>query len=77
MGDVLALSVATPKHLHKIGLLDHVEEDYEVDINFLMNMALDKITFLPFGYLMDLWRWDVFSGRVSYSNWNCFWWQLR
>uniref|UniRef100_A0A0P4W2J2 Angiotensin-converting enzyme n=1 Tax=Scylla olivacea TaxID=85551 RepID=A0A0P4W2J2_SCYOL len=77
VGDVLALSVATPKHLHKVGLLDHVEEDYEVDINFLMNMALDKITFLPFGYLMDLWRWDVFSGRVPFSGWNCLWWRLR
>ncbi|XP_045116015.1 angiotensin-converting enzyme-like isoform X1 [Portunus trituberculatus] len=77
VGDVLALSVATPKHLNKVGLLDHVEDNPEVDINFLMNMALDKITFLPFGYLMDLWRWDVFSGRVPYSDWNCFWWQLR
>ncbi|XP_045585497.2 LOW QUALITY PROTEIN: angiotensin-converting enzyme [Procambarus clarkii] len=77
VGDVLALSVATPKHLHEIGLLEEVHDDPEVDINFLMSMALDKITFLPFGYLMDLWRWDVFSGRISERDWNCAWWELR
>ncbi|XP_068242902.1 angiotensin-converting enzyme-like [Palaemon carinicauda] len=77
VGDVLALSVATPKHLKKIGLLEKIEEDPEAEINFLLNMALDKITFLPFGYLMDLWRWDVFSGNTSEAYWNCAWWDLR
>ncbi|XP_064087199.1 angiotensin-converting enzyme-like [Macrobrachium nipponense] len=77
VGDVLALSVATPKHLQKIGLLEKVEDDPESEINFLLNMALDKITFLPFGYLMDLWRWDVFSGKTPEENWNCAWWDLR
>jgi len=77
VGDVLALSVATPKHLAKIGLLDEVHDDDEADINFLMNMALEKITFLPFGYLMDSWRWDVFSGKTPESDWNCAWWDLR
>lgn len=48
---MLALSVATPKHLNKVGLLDTIEESDEADINFLMAMALDKITFLPFGYV--------------------------
>ncbi|KAK3853728.1 hypothetical protein Pcinc_039742 [Petrolisthes cinctipes] len=77
VGDVLALSVATPKHLAKVGLLDEVHDDDEADINFLMNMALDKITFLPFGYLMDNWRWDVFSGKTPEKDWNCAWWNLR
>ncbi|KAK4305028.1 hypothetical protein Pmani_023054 [Petrolisthes manimaculis] len=77
VGDVLALSVATPKHLAKVGLLDEVHDDDEEDINFLMNMALDKITFLPFGYLMDNWRWDVFSGKTPEKDWNCAWWNLR
>ncbi|XP_066978847.1 angiotensin-converting enzyme-like [Macrobrachium rosenbergii] len=77
VGDVLALSVATPKHLQKVGLLENVEEDPESEINFLLSMALDKITFLPFGYLMDLWRWDVFSGKTPEENWNCAWWDLR
>ncbi|UYV61430.1 hypothetical protein LAZ67_1004800 [Cordylochernes scorpioides] len=75
IGDVLALSVVTPKHLHKIGFLDKVENDTEAEINFLMSMALEKIAFLPFGYLIDLWRWDVFRGSVD--NLNDRWWQLR
>nr|XP_053649845.1 angiotensin-converting enzyme-like [Cherax quadricarinatus] len=77
VGDVLALSVSTPKHLLKIGLLNEVQDDPEADINFLLSMALSKITFLPFGYLIDLWRWDVFSGKTLENDWNCAWWDLR
>uniref|UniRef100_A0A3P9IDC3 Angiotensin-converting enzyme n=1 Tax=Oryzias latipes TaxID=8090 RepID=A0A3P9IDC3_ORYLA len=77
IGDVLALSVSTPKHLKSIGLLDKVEENYESDINFLMSMALDKIAFLPFGYLMDQWRWKVFDGRIPPNEYNKEWWNLR
>ncbi|UYV73783.1 hypothetical protein LAZ67_11000906 [Cordylochernes scorpioides] len=75
IGEVLELSVVTPKHLHKIGFLDKVENDTETEINFLMSMALEKIAFLPFSYLIDLWRWDVFRGSVD--NLNDRWWQLR
>ncbi|MED6240414.1 hypothetical protein ATANTOWER_020744, partial [Ataeniobius toweri] len=77
IGDVLALSVSTPKHLQSIGLLDKVESNHESDINFLMSMALDKIAFLPFGYLMDQWRWKVFDGRIPSSEYNKEWWNLR
>ncbi|XP_033975630.1 angiotensin-converting enzyme [Trematomus bernacchii] len=77
IGDVLALSVSTPKHLQSIGLLDKAESNYESDINFLMSMALDKIAFLPFGYLMDQWRWKVFDGRIPSSEYNKEWWNLR
>uniref|UniRef100_H0UWL7 Angiotensin-converting enzyme n=1 Tax=Cavia porcellus TaxID=10141 RepID=H0UWL7_CAVPO len=77
IGDVLALSVSTPAHLHKIGLLDHVTNDSESDINFLLKMALEKVAFLPFGYLIDQWRWGVFSGRTPPSRYNFDWWYLR
>ncbi|XP_067687134.1 uncharacterized protein [Haliotis asinina] len=77
VGDVLALSVATPKHLQSIGLLSNVEEDEESDINYMLSMALDKIAFLPFGYLMDQWRWSVFSGETPQSFYNTKWWSLR
>ncbi|XP_054986975.1 angiotensin-converting enzyme isoform X2 [Sorex araneus] len=77
IGDVLALSVSTPDHLHKIGLLDQVTNDSESDINFLLKMALEKIAFLPFGYLVDQWRWGVFSGRTPPSRYNFDWWYLR
>ncbi|KAG8447001.1 hypothetical protein GDO86_014445 [Hymenochirus boettgeri] len=77
IGDVLALSVSTPKHLNSIGLLDKVEDNPESDINFLMSIALDKIAFLPFGYLMDQWRWKVFDGRIPETEYNQQWWNLR
>lgn len=77
IGDVLALSVSTPKHLHTIGLLDKVEDNHESTINFLMSIALDKIAFLPFGYLMDQWRWKVFDGRISKNEYSKEWWNLR
>ncbi|ERE69255.1 angiotensin-converting enzyme-like isoform 1 [Cricetulus griseus] len=77
IGDVLALSVSTPAHLYKIGLLDHVANDIESDINYLLKMALEKIAFLPFGYLVDQWRWGVFSGHTPPSRYNFDWWYLR
>lgn len=49
----------------------------ETDINFLMKMALEKIAFLPFGYLIDQWRWSVFSGETTKDRYNQKWWELR
>ncbi|XP_067685542.1 uncharacterized protein [Haliotis asinina] len=77
IGDVMALSASTPNHLKTIGLLEKVEDDPESDINFLMATALDKIAFLPFGYLIDQWRWSVFSGESPIDNYNTKWWELR
>ncbi|NXN98104.1 ACE enzyme, partial [Rhinopomastus cyanomelas] len=77
VGDVMALSVSTPKHLHSINLLDQVTDNEESDINYLMSIALDKIAFLPFGYLMDQWRWKVFDGRIKEDEYNQQWWNLR
>ncbi|CAH1994103.1 unnamed protein product [Acanthoscelides obtectus] len=77
VGDTMALSVSTPTHLKKIKLLNNFDESYESDINTLMNMALEKISFLPFGLLIDKWRWDVFSGAVQADKWNSHWWHYR
>ncbi|XP_025083196.1 angiotensin-converting enzyme-like isoform X2 [Pomacea canaliculata] len=77
IGDTLAMSVATPRHLHKLQLLPSADEDEETTINYLMSIALDKIAFLPFGYLVDQWRWRVFSGETTPSEYNDKWWQLR
>jgi hypothetical protein len=49
----------------------------ESDVNYLLSMALEKIAFLPFGYLMDKWRWDVFNGNTPPSEYNEEWWKLR
>jgi len=49
----------------------------ESDINFLFQMALDKVAFLPFGYLIDQWRWSVYRGDTTPANYNKAWWDLR
>jgi peptidyl-dipeptidase A len=42
-----------------------------------MKDALEKVAFLPFGLLIDQWRWDVFSGKTSPADYNKAWWALR
>jgi peptidyl-dipeptidase A len=76
IGDTLALSV-TPEYLKNLGLLDALPKGDKGRINFQMKMALDKIAFLPFGLLIDKWRWDVFSGKTPKDKYNEAWWALR
>jgi len=76
IGDALALSV-TPAYLKKVGILDAVVESPEGILNNQMKVALDKISFLPFGRMIDQWRWDVFSGKVPADQYNAHWWKLR
>ncbi len=75
IGDTLALSI-TPEYLVKVGLLDRAPGP-EGDLGLLMKMALDKVAFLPFGLVIDSWRWKVFSGEVSPQGYNAAWWKLR
>jgi hypothetical protein len=49
----------------------------EQQINFLMEIALKKLSFLPFGYLMDKYRWQVFRGEINSTNYNEKWWEMR
>ena len=75
VGDTIALSI-TPEYLVKIGLLDKAP-DTSKDIGLLLHRALDKIAFLPFGLVIDQWRWKVFSGEIPPEKYNETWWQLR
>ncbi|KAI8789456.1 Angiotensin-converting enzyme (ACE) [Biomphalaria glabrata] len=77
VGDTISLSVNTPEHMYAIGLLKESIEDKKSDINYLMSMALEKIAFLPFGYLIDQWRWKVFRGDITPDKYNEEWWNLR
>lgn len=77
IGDTISLSVMSTKHLKKIHMIDNDKMSYEQDINFLMEVALKKLAFLPFGYLMDKWRWDVFRGKIDETNYNQKWWDMR
>ncbi|MBN8432237.1 M2 family metallopeptidase [Microbulbifer salipaludis] len=75
VGDTIALSI-TPKYLKEIGLMDEIP-GADKDIGYLMQQALDKIAFLPFGLLVDKWRWQVFNGEVQPGDYNKAWWKLR
>jgi peptidyl-dipeptidase A len=75
IGDAIALAM-TPEYLQKIGLLDRVPST-AADTALLLRQALDKVAFLPFGLLIDQWRWKVFSGEVTPANYDAAWWQLR
>jgi peptidyl-dipeptidase A len=75
VGDTLGLSV-TPEYLVKIGLLDKAP-DASGDIGLLLRAALDRLAFLPFGLLVDQWRWQVFDGTITPANYNKAWWDLK
>jgi peptidyl-dipeptidase A len=75
VGDTIALSI-TPSYLKQIGLIDKVPDESK-DLGILMRIALDKIAFLPFGLLIDQWRWKVYSGEIKPADYNTAWWQLR
>jgi peptidyl-dipeptidase A len=75
IGDTIALSV-TPEYLVKIGLLDKAPYSSR-DIGLLLDKALEKVAFLPFGLLIDQWRWKVFSGEIKPEDYNKAWWDLR
>ncbi|MBI3182232.1 MAG: M2 family metallopeptidase [Myxococcales bacterium] len=77
IGDALTLSI-TPEYLAKVGLFEKAPAPNEkLLINQQMKDALDKIAFLPFGRLIDQWRWDVFSGKAGPDRYNAHWWELR
>ena len=75
IGDMVALSI-TPEYLKQIGVIDAVPPASE-DLSLLMRQALDKIAFLPFGLLVDKYRWKIFSGEITPDQYNDGWWALR
>jgi len=80
IGDTLALAVSTPGHLQTVKLLpEDLPTGMEADMNYLMSILLDKITFLPFGYLMDLYRWDIFDTTkgITKDKYQEHWEKLR
>ena len=74
IGDTIALAI-TPEYLNKVGLLATIPQTD--DTGYLLRMALDKVAFLPFGLLIDQWRWKVFSGQIKPADYNKAWWEMR
>ena len=79
IADILSLAVGTASYYKRLGLLsDEVDiSDKETNINILFNMALAKLVFMPFGYLVDKYRWDLYSGIAKEEDLNCHWAKLR
>ncbi len=76
IGDAVLLSL-TPGYLAGIGLIDAPEQSHQALINAQMKLALEKIAFLPFGKLIDQWRWGVFDGSIAPHRYNASWWELK
>ena len=77
IGDFIALSI-TPDYLVKIGLLDPAKvPGTDKDLGLLLRQAMDKVAFLPFGLLIDKWRWGVFDGSIPESKYESAWTDLR
>ena len=76
IGDTIVLSM-TPQYLASIGLVDQPAASEEAVINNQMRMALAKVAFMPFGLLIDRWRWGVFDGSITPDNYNSAWWELK
>ena len=77
IGDMIALSI-TPEYLVQIDMLDRADvPGADKDIGLLLRQAMDKIAFLPFGLLVDKWRWGVFDGSISPAEYNSAWHGLK
>ncbi len=74
IGDFVALSV-TPEYLKQLGLISKVPPA-AADTSLLMDRALEKVAFLPFGLMVDKWRWQVFRGETAPAAYNQAWWDL-
>nr|UJP38391.1 angiotensin-converting enzyme 2 [Taphozous melanopogon] len=78
VGEIMSLSVATPKHLKAMGLLPpDFYEDKETEINFLLKQALNIVGTLPFTYMLEKWRWLVFKGEIPKEQWMKKWWEMK
>ncbi len=76
IGDTIRLNI-TPGYLAEIGLAGKAGADEKAALNAQMKLALEKVAFLPFGLLIDKWRWGVFEGSIKPDQYNAAWWQLR
>ncbi|XP_017782038.1 PREDICTED: angiotensin-converting enzyme-like isoform X1 [Nicrophorus vespilloides] len=77
IGETFLLSTYSQKYFLDRGLIYKEVHSKETLVNKMMFMARQRLLFLPYGYLVDKWRWDVFTGKTTEENWNKRWWDLR
>jgi len=77
IGDTIALSI-TPEYLTQIGLLDEANvPGPDRDVGLLLRQAMDKVAFLPFGLLIDRYRWGIFDGSITPATYESAWNDMR
>ena len=76
IGDTIVLSM-TPDYLKGLGLVENPEVSDKAVINGQMQKALSGVAFLPFGLMIDRWRWGVFDGSIKPDQYNQAWWDLK
>ena len=76
IGDTMVLAM-TPQYLNSIGMVGTPQQGNEALINSQMRMALAKVSFMPFGLMIDRWRWGVFDGSIKPDHYNQAWWELK
>jgi peptidyl-dipeptidase A len=76
IGDTIVLAM-TPRYLNSVGLVGVQQQGHDALINAQMRMALAKVAFLPFGLMIDRWRWGVFDGSIKPDGYNKAWWDLK
>ena len=76
IGDTIVLAM-TPQYLNSVGLAGAPQQSDEARVNEQMRMALAKVSFLPFGLMIDRWRWGVFDGSIKPDHYNRAWWELK
>jgi len=76
IGDTMVLAM-TPDYLKSIGMVGEQQQSNEALINAQMRMALAKVSFMPFGLMIDRWRWGVFDGSIKPADYNKAWWELK
>ncbi|XP_056415226.1 angiotensin-converting enzyme 2 isoform X2 [Hyla sarda] len=77
VGEIMSLSAATPKHLYSLQLLPSLQANENADINFLLRQALTIVGTLPFTYMLEQWRWQVFRGDIPRDQWMKKWWEMK
>ncbi|GGD38209.1 M2 family metallopeptidase [Pseudoxanthomonas indica] len=77
IGDTMVLAMMTPEYQKTIGLIGDEPQNHDALINAQMRMALAKVSFMPFGLMIDRWRWGVFDGSIKTGDYNKAWWDLK
>ncbi|XP_033215787.1 angiotensin-converting enzyme-like isoform X2 [Belonocnema kinseyi] len=76
IADIFTLTIMNPRHLEKVGFLKHYSDDKQTTINYLFQLALQKIVVLPYSLALDLHRWNIFRGHYDPDSHNCEYWKL-